>query len=72
MVRGYCVPIAKKVVGAPADKKVIGANAEPVQSRRLRALLRTRWPWPRAAMTIILLSLLLWGGVAAIVSLAFD
>jgi hypothetical protein len=71
MVRGYRVPIAKKVVGASADKDVIGAHAERAQSRRLHAMLRTPWPWPRAALAIVLLSLLLWGGIAAIASLAF-
>ena len=66
------MPIAKKVVGASADQKVIGAHAERVQSQRLRAMLRTPWPWPRAVMAIIILSLLLWGGVAGIALLAFD
>jgi hypothetical protein len=71
MVRGYRVPIARKVVGASADKNVSAAPAERVQSKRLRAMLRTPWPWPRAAMVIVLLSLLLWGSVVAIGSLAF-
>ncbi|HTE82823.1 MAG TPA: hypothetical protein VK634_19205 [Reyranella sp.] len=66
------MPITKKVVGTSADPNVIGAPAERVQSQRLRAMLRTPWPWPRAAMVIILLSLLLWGGVAGIALLAFD
>ena len=32
----------------------------------------TRWPWPLAALAIILLSLLLWGGIAAVAVLAFS
>ncbi len=64
--------IAKKVVEAPAGKKVIGPQASQIRSRRLRAMLRTPWPWPRAVLAIFLLSLLLWGGVVAIISLAFD
>ena len=31
-----------------------------------------RWPWPAAALIIILLSLLLWGGMAAIALLAWN
>jgi hypothetical protein len=51
------------VVGA---KKVVEANAEfaPAKSR-------TPWPWPRAVLAIIVLSLLLWAGVAAIALLAW-
>jgi hypothetical protein len=66
------VPIARKEVGASADRKVIGLQAERVQSRRLRAMLRPSWPWPRAAMAIFLVSLLLWAGIATIALLAFD
>ena len=66
------MPITKKVVGTSADPNVIGAPAERVQSQRLRATLRTPWPWPRAVMAIIILSLLLWSVVAGIVLLAFD
>jgi len=67
------VSAAKKVVAtsASADKKVIGTRAELAQSRRLRAMLRAPWPWPRAAMVIILVSLLLWAGIVAIALLAF-
>jgi hypothetical protein len=72
MVRGYCVPIAKKVVDAPIDNNAIGTPVERVQSRRLPAIPGTPWPWPRAVMAIFLLSLLLWGGVMAIASIAFD
>ncbi len=72
MVRGFCVSIAKKVVEAPAGKKVIETHAGRVQSRRLHAMLRTPWPWPRAVIVIFLLSLLLWGGIVAIISFAFD
>jgi hypothetical protein len=66
------VSAAKKVVGASATKKIGGAHAGFAHSLESRARLRTAWPWPRAALAIILLSLLLWGGVAAIASLAFD
>ena len=31
----------------------------------------TEWQWPRAALAIFVLSLLLWGGIAAIVVFAF-
>jgi len=31
-----------------------------------------RWSWPAAAVVIILLSLLLWGGIAAMALLAFN
>ena len=66
------MPIAKKVVGTAADTKIVGTPAEQVQSRPLPDIPRTRWPWPRAAMAIILLSLLLWGIVAGIALLAFN
>jgi len=65
------VSIAKKVVGTSADQNVIGSHAQRVQSRRLHAMLRTPWPWPRAVMAIIVLSLVLWGVVAGIVLVAF-
>jgi hypothetical protein len=41
-------------------------------SLQSRARLGTRWSWPAATLAIILLSLLLWGGIAAIVLLAFN
>lgn len=63
--------IAKKVVGTSADKNVIESDAERIPSGRLRAMLRTPWAWPRAVLVIALLSLLLWGGTAAIALLAF-
>jgi hypothetical protein len=66
------VSIAKKLVEPSTDKKVIRTHAEWIQSRQLRAMLRTPWPWPRAVMAILLISLLLWGGVLAIASLAFN
>jgi hypothetical protein len=66
------VPIARKEVGASADRKVIGLQAERLQSRRLRAIPASPWPWPRAVMAIFLLSLLLWAGIATIALLAFD
>jgi hypothetical protein len=55
-----------------ATKKVDRAHAGLACSLQSRARLRTRWPWPPAALAIILLSLLLWGGIAAIVLLAFN
>jgi hypothetical protein len=61
------VSATKKVVGASSSEKFVGSAL--LQSR---AKLGTAWPWPRGAMAIILLSLLLWGGVAAIVLLAFN
>jgi hypothetical protein len=66
------VPIAKKAVDAPIDDNVTGIPPGRVQSRRLPAMPGTAWPWPRAVMAIFLLSLLLWGGVVAIASIAFD
>jgi hypothetical protein len=61
------VSAAKKLVEASSTEKFVGTP-----SLRSRANLGTAWPWPRAALAIVLLSLLLWGGVAAIVSLAFN
>jgi hypothetical protein len=55
-----------------AAKKVDKANAEFVQSLPSRAGLGTRWPWPAAALVIVLLSLLVWGGIAAIALIAFN
>ena len=55
-----------------AAKKVDKANAEFVQSLPSRAGLGTRWPWPAAALLIVLLSLLVWGCIAAIALLAFN
>lgn len=66
------MPIAKKAVEPSADTKIAEADAERVQSRPMPAILRSPWPWPRAAMAIILLSLLLWGVVAGIALLAFN
>ena len=63
---------AKKVGEASATNKVAGTDAGFVHSLQSPAKQRTLWPWPRAALTIILLSLLLWGGVAAIALLAFN
>ncbi len=53
-----------------AAKKVDKAHAGFVHSLPSRAGGRTRWPWPAAALVIILLSLLLWGGIAGIALLA--
>ena len=55
-----------------AAKKVHKAHAEFVHSLPSRGRLGTRWPWPTAALLIILLSLLLWGGVAAIALFAWN
>jgi len=55
-----------------AAKKVDKVPAGFGDSLPSRATLRTRWPWPAAVMVIILLSLLLWGGIAAIALLAFN
>jgi hypothetical protein len=60
-VRGHCVADGKKVVGAGF-----------VHSLKWRAKLGAPWRWPRAALTIILLSLLLWAIIAAIALLAFN
>lgn len=55
-----------------ATKKVDRAHAGFARSLQSRARLGTRWSWPSAAVVILLLSLLLWGGIAAITLLAFD
>jgi hypothetical protein len=55
-----------------AGKKVVGTHAGFVHSLESRGRLGTPWRWPRAALAIILLSLLLWGGIAAIALLAFN
>jgi hypothetical protein len=55
-----------------AAKKVDKAPAGFVHSLPSRAGGRTRWPWPAAALVIILLSLLLWGGITGIALLAFN
>ena len=55
-----------------AAKKADKAHAEFVHSLPSRGRLGTRWPWPAAALVIILLSLLLWGGIAAIGLLAWN
>jgi hypothetical protein len=55
-----------------AAKKVDKAHAGFVHSLSSRAGVRTRWPWPPAALVIVLLSLLLWGGIAVITLLAFN
>ena len=54
-----------------ATKKALGAHAGFVHLQPC-AKPGTRWPWPRAALTIVLLSLLLWGAVAVIALLAFN
>lgn len=55
-----------------AAKKVDKAHAGFVHSPLSPARVGTRWPWPAAALVIILFSLLLWGGIAVIASLAFN
>ena len=55
-----------------AAKKVDKALAGFAPALPSRAGVRTRWPWPSAALVIILLSLLLWGGIAVIALLAFN
>jgi hypothetical protein len=55
-----------------AAKKADKAHAEFVHSLPSCGRLGTRWPWPAAALIIILLSLLLWGGIAAIALLAWN
>jgi hypothetical protein len=61
------VSATKKVVRASSPNKFGGAP-----SQQSRAKLGAAWPWPRAALVIVLVSLLLWGVVAAIISLAFN
>lgn len=55
-----------------ATKKVIGARGGLFDSQQSDVPLRTPWPWPQAALVIVLLSLLLWGGIAAIALVAFN
>ena len=55
-----------------AAKKVDRAHPGFVGSLQSRARLGMRWPWPLGALVIILLSLLLWGGIAAIALFAFN
>jgi hypothetical protein len=55
-----------------AAKKVDKADAGFARSVPTRDGVKTRWPWPAAALVTILLSLLLWGGIAVIALLAFN
>jgi hypothetical protein len=65
------VPIAKKTVGHSPDNKVLGVHSELTQPGRSPSMLPMAWPWPRAVVAIVLLSLLIWGIVAGIALLAF-
>lgn len=53
-------------------KKAEKAPSGFIRSLRSRARPERRWPWPRAALIILLLSLVLWGAVAAIALFAFN
>ena len=53
-----------------AAKKVDKAHAEIGNPLPSQARVGTRLAWPTAALVIIVLSLLLWGGIAAIALLA--
>ena len=55
-----------------AAKKVDKANAGPMHSLPPRAAVARRWPWPAAALVIVLLSVMMWGGIVAIALLAFN
>jgi hypothetical protein len=55
-----------------AAKKADKAHAGFVHPLPSRAGVKTRRPWPAAALVIILLSLLLWAGVAVIALLALN
>ncbi len=55
-----------------ALKKAVKAHSGPFDSVQPNAQSGRRWPWPRAVLTIIVLSLMLWGGAAAIALLAFN
>jgi len=55
-----------------AAKKVDKAHARFVHPLPSRAGVRTRWPWPAAALVIVLLSLLVWGGIAVIALLTLN
>lgn len=54
-----------------ATKKLSGAGTGLLHRSEFQDRLDAAWPWPRAALAILGLSLLLWGMVAGIVSLAF-
>jgi hypothetical protein len=55
-----------------AAKKIDKADGEFTHSLRTRVGSGTRWPWPAAALIIIVLSLLLWGIIAGIGLLAWN
>ena len=55
-----------------AAKKADKAHAEVVHPLASPVSVGMRWSWPAAAVVIILLSLLLWGGIAAMALFAFN
>jgi hypothetical protein len=54
-----------------AAKKLDKASVGIVDSLP-QATVGMRWSWPSATLVIIVLSLLLWGGIAAIALFAFN
>lgn len=55
-----------------ATKNVVAAHGGLVASQQSSVELTAPWPWPQAALTIGVLSLLLWGGIAAIALVTFN
>lgn len=54
------------------SKKAVKAPSVFIHSLRSRTRRGMRWSWPQAALFIILLSVVLWGGIAAIALFAFN
>lgn len=55
-----------------ATKKFVAVHSGFANSQPSDIGLRTPWPWPQAALAIILVSVLLWGGIAGIALVTFN